>query len=148
MRLMRVANYSFYIVAIIGMVFTVQAWGALAGSEARDVATLIVLAGSLTGAFAIPLMGYATQDYPFNPRQYVLAVIVVLPTTLGWTLTTLENMSVESISVQTGIILFISVLLNAMGIEYGKSRTAKALKEGKKVQVTEEGVTVVDELVI
>lgn len=145
---LRLGRYAIYGIAILGLLLTAQAFAQPAGT-ASDIGTSIIIFASVVGAFSIPLIGYATNPAnPFDARQYVLAIIIILPTTLGFTLTALESFVIESISIKTGAMLFITVFLQAMGIEYGKSRTAKALKEGRTQRVTNEDITVVDTVVL
>lgn len=141
-------RYAIYGLAILGLLLTVNAFAATSVT-ASDTGTGIIIFASVVGAFSIPLIGAATNPAnPFDARQYVLAIVIILPTTLGFTLTALESFVIESISIKTGAMLFITVYLQAMGIEYGKSRTSKALKEGRTQRVTSEDIAVVDTVVL
>ena len=102
----------------------------------QDKAVMIVLAAALIGGVTAPIVGYATQQSregktdPFNWRQYSLAVIVVLPATLGLSLAEITALAdVEKVSTALGTVaLFIAVYLQALGIDYAKSRAKKAFK--------------------
>jgi len=102
----------------------------------QDKAVMIVIVAALIGGITAPIVGYATQQSkegktdPFNWRQYSLAVIVVLPATLGLSLAEITALAdVEKVSTALGTVsLFIAVYLQALGIEYAKSRAKKAFK--------------------
>lgn len=102
----------------------------------QDRAVMIVLAAALIGGITAPIVGYATQQSkegktdPFNWRQYSIAVIVVLPATLGLSLAEITALvDVEKVSSSLGIVaLFLAVYLQALGIDYAKSRAKKAFK--------------------
>ena len=102
----------------------------------QDKAVMIVIVAALIGGITAPIVGYATQQSkegksdPFNWRQYSLAVIVVLPATLGLSLAEITALvDVEKVSTALGIVsLFIAVYLQALEIEYAKSRAKKSFK--------------------
>ena len=101
----------------------------------EDKAVTIVLAAALLGGITAPIVGFATQQMkegkadPFNWRQYALAVIVVLPSTLALSLAEITVLAdVEKVATALGTVaLFIAVYLQALGIDYAKSRTKKAI---------------------
>lgn len=102
----------------------------------EDKAVMIVIAAALLGGITAPIVGYATQQMkegksdPFNWRQYSLAVIVVLPSTLALSLVELMALvDVEKVSTALGTVaLFIAIYLQSLGIDYAKSRTKKSIK--------------------
>jgi len=101
----------------------------------QDKAVMIVLVAAIIGGVTAPIVGYATQQAkdgktdPFNWRQYSLAVIIVLPSTLALSLAEITALAdVEKVSTALGTVaLFIAIYLQALGIDYAKSRTKKAM---------------------
>ena len=105
------------------------------GQEAMDKAVDIILIAAITGGLVVPILGYATASKdsnnatnPFNWRQYALAVIIVVPITLGIAMMQITTFELTEITKAQSVTLFITVFLQALGIEYAKSRAKKAAK--------------------
>lgn len=102
----------------------------------EDKAVMIVLIGSIVGGLVAPILGYATQhqtdgrNEPFNWRQYSIAVIIVLPSTLALSLGEIQVLTdVAKVGTFAGAVtLFIATFIQAVGIEYGKARASRAFK--------------------
>jgi len=102
----------------------------------EDKAVMIVLMGAVVGGLVAPIIGYATQQQkdgknePFNWRQYTIAVIIVLPSTLALSLGEIQLLTdVTKVGTFAGAVtLFIATFIQAVGIEYAKSRAKRAFK--------------------
>lgn len=146
-----IALYAIYIFAGFALLHNVAVYAQVAGADsaAQDKAAVIVITANVLAAFTVPFMGYATQQNPFDIRQYILAVFIVfVGSTMVSIQTTLENLTVEGLSTNTAIQLFISVFTAAMAVEYGKSRTIKGIREGRKINVSEKEITIVDDVFV
>lgn len=95
----------------------------------------IIVAAVFAGAFGAPIVGYATQEIDkttgtrdkFDWGQYALAVPLVLVSGLGLLLSELTSVSISATGLQADLILFIMVFMQALGIDYLKSRTGTAI---------------------
>ena len=107
MRAAKAVYYGLFIAVVAGIGLTANAFAQ--GNIGDDQGTSVVLLAVFTAAFSIPLIGYATNSSePFNVKQYVLAIIVILPVTLGFAMTFLTTANFEDQGARGAAMLFIN----------------------------------------
>lgn len=94
----------------------------------------LVIIASVVGVLVAPIVGFATQENtdttkaaPFNERQYAISLIIGIPAVVTLMLTEVTTLHVSVIGYQGDAILFLTALLQALGVDYTKSRASKAI---------------------
>jgi len=94
-----------------------------------DNTVIVVIAAAVTGGLAAPIVGFAAKknDEKFNWKQYAMAVVIVIPGSLGLIMMEIIALEINVSNLASIVVLFIMVFTQALGIDYGKSRAKKAI---------------------
>ena len=101
----------------------------------EDDATMVIIVAALIGSFVAPIFHWAVaktkegENNPFDWKQYIVALIVVIPTTMGLIATQISVLNIEVTTLQAVIVLFITVFIEALGINMIKAGTAQRIKK-------------------
>ncbi len=96
--------------------------------DVDDSTVIVIVIAATIGAFVAPIVGYAAnKEENFNWKQYSMAVIIILPSTLGLILAEIIVLEMNVSNFASVVVIFIMVFLQALGIDYGKSRAKKAI---------------------
>lgn len=94
----------------------------------------LVLEASVLGVVIAPIVGWATQENtdttkaaPFNYRQYVISLIVGIPSIVTLMLTEVSTLHITIVGYQGDVVLFMTAFIQALGIDYTKSRISTAI---------------------
>lgn len=124
-------------VVMIAGIATHQAY-AQTSTSASDNQVVIVIIAALTGSIVAPIILWATKENtpdatgklpsdPFNARQYVIALVVGIPSVITLMITELTGLAANVNSLQSIAILFLMAFVQALGVDIAKSRTASAI---------------------
>ena len=104
-------------------------------STIDDNVVLVVIGSTLGATLVVPLIGYATQSKPgdntgkilnFSWPQYVRAIIIGIPAVATFTLAQIMVQDLELTNLATTLFLVIQIFMNALAVDYTKSRITKA----------------------
>lgn len=94
----------------------------------------LVLEASFIGVVIAPIIGWATQENtdttkadPFNYRQYAISLIVGIPSIVTLMLTEVSTLHITIVGYQGDVVLFMTAFIQALGIDYTKSRISTAI---------------------
>lgn len=99
-------------------------------STPEDEAIIVVLVASLVGSLLAPILGWAgsKEKQPFDGKQYIRALILLIPASVTVISVQVEILNVEILTLQAVIGLFIITFLQAVGINSIKAGVAHRRK--------------------
>ena len=125
-----------FLLSIVAFAAIMGGSAAYAQTEAplTDSQFNLVLEASGIGAVLAPIIGWATQENtdttkaaPFNFRQYAISLLIGIPAIVTLMLTEVTTLHVTVIGYQGDVVLFITAFIQALGIDYTKSRISTAI---------------------
>ena len=97
-------------------------------AEVDDTTVIVIVIAASIGGFVAPIIGYAAnKEESFNWKQYAMAVVIILPSTLALIMAEIIVLQMNVTNFASVVVIFIMVFLQALGIDYGKSRAKKAI---------------------
>lgn len=100
----------------------------------------IIVIACVVGALSAPIIGWATSEttpatppattstsQKFNWKQYALSIVIGVPATLALIMTEISTLHVTIVGYQGDAMLFIMALIQALGVDYSKSRIQTAI---------------------
>ncbi len=96
--------------------------------DVDDNTVIVIVIAAAVGGFVAPIVGYAAnKEDSFNWKQYTMAVTIILPSTLALIMAEIIVLEMSVSNAASVVVIFIMVFLQALGIDYGKSRAKKAI---------------------
>lgn len=104
-------------------------------STIDDNVVIVVLGSAVGAALVVPLIGYATASKPgetpgkildFNKAQYIRAVIIGIPSVATFAMSQIMIHNIELSNLATTLFLILQIFVDALAVDYTKSRIMKA----------------------
>lgn len=124
------------LLAIVAFVAIVSGSSAYAQTQSplTDSQFNLVIEATVVGVVIAPIIGWATQEntdttkaLPFNFRQYAISLIIGIPAVITLMLTEVTTLHITVVGYQGDAILFLTALIQALGVDYTKSRASRAI---------------------